>query len=125
MPEYDQPGSEPEIRINVVEAVLSSLIDMDPARLALLAETGVTAAERAQADDLFLASMSASAGHRERRAEAWDILMARQWPSPPTWEQLFDDLTPERAARLGDLYDALPDGARTEYNKRYGHPAGT
>lgn len=51
------------------------------------------------------------------------MLVAREWPSPPTWGQLFDDLTPERAARLGELYDALPDGARVEYDRRYGRPA--
>jgi hypothetical protein len=122
MPEYDQPGGEPEIRPDVVEAVLSALIDMDPAKLALLAGVGVTAAERKQADDLFLASIVANAGYREREDEVWDVLITRQWPSPPTWEQLFEELTPERAARLGDLYDALPNGARTEYDKRYGRP---
>jgi hypothetical protein len=41
---------------------------------------------------------------------------------PSSWEQLFDDLTPDRAARLGELYDVLPDGARTEYDRRYGRP---
>jgi hypothetical protein len=125
VPGYDQSGGEPEIRPDVVEALLSALIDMDPARLAPLAGAAVTTAERKQAEDLFLASMLASAGHRERQTEAWDILITRKWPSPPTWDQLFDDLTPEREARLAELYDALPDGARTEYDKRYGRPAGT
>jgi predicted Zn-dependent peptidase len=98
---------------------------MDPvklARLAELARTGITPAERRRADELFLASMIASEDYQERQVEVWGILVTRQWPSPPTWQQLFDDLTPERAARLGERYDALPDGARIEYDKRYGRP---
>ena len=66
--------------------------------------------------------MLASQEHGQRRREVWQVLIARDWPSPPSWEQLFDDLTPERAARLGSLYDALPEGARAEYDRRYGRP---
>lgn len=42
--------------------------------------------------------------------------------SEPTWADLFDGLTPDRAEQLRDLYDALPDGARAEYDRRYGYP---
>ncbi len=66
--------------------------------------------------------MLADDAHRDRRAEVWHVLVARQWESSPTWAQLFDDLTPDRAARLGELYDVLPDGARVEYDVRYGGP---
>lgn len=88
----------------------------------LLAGKRITPAERKQADDLVLAALLASDHHRGRQVEVWDVLIARQWSSPPTWAQLFEDLTPERAARLRDLYDALPDGARAEYDRRYGPP---
>ncbi len=38
------------------------------------------------------------------------------------WADLFDSLAPERAVQLGTLYEALPDGARAEYDRRYGRP---
>jgi hypothetical protein len=116
---------EPEVRADVVQAVFEAIYTMDlvkVSRLAELAQTGITPGERRQADELLLAAMIASQDYRDRRAEAWDVLISRQWSSPPTWEQLFDDFTPERAARLGELYDVLPDGARLEYDKRYGRP---
>jgi hypothetical protein len=98
---------------------------MDPAkvsRLAEMAKAGITPAERGQADELLIAAMVASGDYKDRQAEVWGVLITRQRPSPPTWEQLFDDLTPDRAVRLGELYDALPDGAHTEYDKRYWRP---
>lgn len=119
----DSPADAPGLRPEVVQTVFEALYTMDTAKLARAAElarTGITPAERKRACELFLASMIASEDYQERQGEVWDILVARQWPSPPTWEQLFDDLTPERATRLGELYDALPDGARAEYDKRYG-----
>jgi hypothetical protein len=119
-----EPPTPPEraIRPDVVQALYSALTDMDPARLASLAETGITPAERKQAEELHLAGMLASQDYRDRESKVWELLITRQWSSPPTWEQLFDELTPERAARLGELYDALPDGARVEYDNRYGRP---
>jgi hypothetical protein len=39
-----------------------------------------------------------------------------------TWADLFNGLTPDRAEQLRDLYGALPDGARDEYDRRYGRP---
>lgn len=122
MPEHNLAGDEPAPRPEVIQAVLSALTDMDPAKLAPLQETGITAAEREQAEELFLTTMLATADHRSRRVEAWGVLIAREWPAPPTWQEMFDDLTPERVTRLRELYDALPDGARAEYDRRYGHP---
>lgn len=113
---------QPRVRPEVVQAVFSALTDMDPGKLAVLTSSGITEAERKQAEDSFLAGMLASQEHGQRRREVWQVLIARDWPSPPSWEQLFDDLTPERAARLGSLYDALPEGARAEYDRRYGRP---
>jgi hypothetical protein len=110
------------VRPEVVQAIFSALIDMDPARLAPLAELGIAPAERKEAEDLYLASMIARSDHLDRKGEVWELLISREWSSPPTWEQLFDELSPERAARLGELYDALPDGARIEYDRRYGRP---
>lgn len=114
--------TDDQIRPDVVQAYFDAVTSMDPAKLAPLYETGITPAERRHAEDLILAAMPAIMDYRARRAEALGLLIARQWPSPPTWQQLFDDLTPERAGRLRELYDALPDGARAEYDKRYGRP---
>ena len=98
---------------------------MDPFVLAPLAEKGIriTTAERRQADELYLASIIASSDQRERFVKAMQVLIGdRRYAAPPGWSGLFDSLTPERAAQLRDLYDALPDGARAEYDQRYGHP---
>jgi hypothetical protein len=121
MPERNPDGEEPQVRPEVVQAVLSAIIDQDTARLEALARTGVTQTEFSQAENLVAASLQADQSQLDRQEEVWRVLGAREWPSPPTWGQLFDDLTPERA-RLGELYDALPDGARAEYDRRYGRP---
>jgi hypothetical protein len=39
-----------------------------------------------------------------------------------SWSDLFNSLGPESASRLSGLYDAMPDGARAEYDCRYGRP---
>ncbi|SRR6266566_430721 len=122
MSERKPPDDAPAPRPEVIQAVLSALTDVDPAKPAPLLETGITAAERKQAEELFLTTMLATADHRTRRVEAWEVLIAREWHSPPTWQEMFDDLTPEQIARLCELYDALPDGARAEYDRRYGRP---
>ena len=70
MPEHNLAGDEPAPRPEVIQAVLSALTDMDPAKLAPLQETGITAAEREQAEELFLTTMLATADHRSRRVEA-------------------------------------------------------
>jgi hypothetical protein len=120
--------SEPEqVRPEVVQVLFDALMDMDLGKLALLYEMGITQAERWQAEDLFLAAMLASMDHRSRRVETFEVLLADRSAARPlaattTWAELFDDLTLERAARLRDLYDALPDGARAEYDRRYGRP---
>lgn len=87
--------------------------------------TGVSAAERTAAEDLYLASMLAtSLDHRERRLQAMNLLLGdRKFSTEPGWAELFDGLSPDDAARLRDLYDALPDGDRAEYDRRYQPPA--
>lgn len=117
------PEDVPEIRPDVVQAVFSALTGMDPAKLTPLEETGITRAERQQAEALFAASLDASLGQRERMVQAMQILIGDGRRSgEPTWAELFDDLSTERVARLGELYDALPDGGRAEYDRRYGRP---
>ena len=114
-------GNRPE----VVQAIYSALVDMNPAPLQQLLSDGVvvTASEKMEAENLFLASMIATRGFRDRESEVWETLVARKWERPPAdWAELFDDLSPERASRLGELYDALPEGARQEYDRRYGKP---
>jgi hypothetical protein len=98
---------------------------MDPGKLAPLQAAGIriTPAERKQAEDLCAASLLASHDQRERCLDAMQVLIGdRQFSTPPTWAELFDGLTPERASQLRELYDALSDGARAEYDRRYGRP---
>jgi hypothetical protein len=125
MPEHTPPGGEPEIRPDVVQAVFSALIDMDPDKLTPLEAAGIriTPAEREQADKLYHASMLASMHQRERWLKAVQVLTSsRKLSEDTSWSDLFDSLGPEHASQLRELYDAMPDGARTEYDRRYGRP---
>jgi hypothetical protein len=115
--------TDSEPRPEAINALFSALCTMDPAKLARASE-GIAPLERQRAEELFKESLLVSQDHRARTMEAWQLLTERQWPSSPTWEQIFDQLTPEAAARLRDLYDALPDGARPEWDRRYGAPEG-
>jgi hypothetical protein len=121
MPEHnvDQPAA----RTEVVQAIFSALIDMNPEKLAPLAAAGITPAECKQADDLYLASMLASRDQRERWLKAMEVLIGgRKFDSPPSWSELFDGLGPEGASQLRELYDVLEEPARAEYDRRYGRP---
>lgn len=48
----------------------------------------------------------------------------RQLTEGTSWADLFDSLQPGQVAELRGLYDAMPDGARAEYDRRYGRPEG-
>ena len=66
--------------------------------------------------------MLASRGQRKRWLEATQVLIGDRKFSEPSWPGLVDGLSPERASRLRELYDALPDGALSKYDRRYGRP---
>jgi hypothetical protein len=112
--------SEPsEVRPAVVEAIVGVLKGGDPESL----PAGATRAEKAAAKDRYLSEFLAERGKRDRQAEAWELLLTRSYDEPPTWERIFDDLSPDVHQELGALYDALPAGAREEYTRRYGTPS--
>jgi ATP phosphoribosyltransferase regulatory subunit HisZ len=121
--EFGEFGDEAGIRPEVAEALLRALKEEDSAKLAELEAAGISPDERKRAQFLFHVTIAES--RLDREAEVWHLLIARQWSSTPTLEELFDDLTPGRAAQLGELYDVLPDAVRAEYDRRYGPPAGT
>ena len=108
-----------EVRPEVVEAIVDVLKGGDPAEL----PSGATAAEKAAAKDSYLSEFLAERGKRDRQSQAWELLLTRSYDEPPTWRQIFDDLSPEVHAELGDLYDALPAGAPEEYARRFGVPS--
>jgi hypothetical protein len=108
-----------EVRPEVVEAIVGVLRGGDPADL----PPGATAAEKAAAKDSYLSEFLAERGKRDRQSQAWELLLTRSYDEPPTWRQIFDDLSPEVHAQLGDLYDALPAGAQEEYTRRFGVPS--
>ncbi len=108
-----------EVRPEVVEAIVGVLRGGDPADL----PPGATAAEKAAAKDSYLVDFLAERGKRDRQSRAWELLLTRSYDEPPTWRQIFDDLSPEVHAQLGDLYDALPAGAQEEYARRFGVPS--
>src|SRR5713101_6527932 len=87
MPEHSAgpPGDESGIRPEVVQAIFSALVDMDPGKLAPLEANGIriTPAERKQADELYLASMLAGRGQRKRWLEAMQVLIGGRKFSEP------------------------------------------
>ena len=131
MPESSLPGDEPEIRPEVVQAIFSAMADNNSAKLNDLLRSGVTTGEYLQAMNQYGESpvsespVSESAhvapDNHQREFEAIKLLAGdRQLTDATGWPDLFDGLTPERVARLRDLYHALPEGARAEYDRRYG-----
>jgi hypothetical protein len=132
MSESSPFGDESEIRIEFVQAIFSAMTDNDAAKLNDLLRSGVTTAEYVEAMNLYgegATSVPASAASppaappAEPDFQAVKLLVGDRGLTGVTgWADLFDSLAPERAAQLGALYDALPDGARAEYDRRYGHP---
>jgi hypothetical protein len=108
-----------EVRPEVVEAIVGVLRGGDPEDL----PSGATAAEKAAAKDSYLSEFLAERGKRDRQSQAWELLLTRSYDEPPTWRQIFDDLSPDVHAELGELYDALPAGAQEEYARRFGIPS--
>jgi hypothetical protein len=109
------PGPRPE----VVEAIVAVLKGADPAGL----PAGATAEEKQAAKDRYLTEFAAERSKRDRQTQAWELLLTRSYDEPPTWQTLFDDLSPDAVEELGTLYDALPAGAQEEYARRYGVPS--
>jgi hypothetical protein len=115
--------SDDDTRPEVVQALFQALIEMDDSALLHLEGTAITPAERAAAENLYLAAAPANLGHRKRKVEAIRLLAGDGGlAGNPTWAELFDRLPAERVPQLADLYDALPDAARAEYDRRYGQP---
>jgi hypothetical protein len=110
-------GTE-QVRPEVVAAIVTALRETDPSNL----PADATRAEKDAAKDEYLSGMVAERGQRERQTRAWELLLTRSHDEPPSWEQLFDELPESSLSQLGELYDALPEGAQTEYARRYGAP---
>ena len=108
-----------QLRPDVVEAIVGVLRGGDPAALPPTA----TREEKAAAKDRYLSEFLAERGKRDRQAQAWELLLTRSYDEPPTWERIFDDMSPEVVDQLAPLYDALPAGAQEEYRRRYGIPS--
>jgi hypothetical protein len=115
-----------EPRPEAIQAIVSAVVDMTPESIARLANlTHITPEERERADQLILAQMEAEMPHRERVSAAWNALMdGRTFEQPPAgWAEFFDGMSAASIERLGgDLYTAMPDGARAEYDARFGPP---
>ena len=69
----------------------------DPAEL----PAGATREEKAAAKDQYLSEFLAERGKRDRQAQAWELLLTRSYDEPPTWQRIFDDLSPEVHDRTG------------------------
>jgi hypothetical protein len=108
-----------EVRPEVVEAIVGVLKGGDPEAL----PSGATPEEKAAAKDSYLSDFVAERSKRDRQSHAWELLLTRSYDEPPTWQKIFDDLSPEVHAELGTLYDALPAGAQEEYARRFGTPS--
>ncbi|MCU1616456.1 MAG: uncharacterized protein JWO98_3996 [Frankiales bacterium] len=108
-----------QLRPGVVDAILGVLQGGDPAAL----PGSATRAEKDAAKDRYLSEVLAERSKRDRQAHAWELLLTRSYDEPPTWQRIFDDLSPEALDELGTLYDALPAGAQEEYQRRFGVPS--
>ena len=108
-----------EPRPEVVDAIVAVLKGADPAGL----PAGATALEKQAAKDRYLTQFAAERSKRDRQTQAWELLLTRSYDEPPTWQVLFDDLSPDAVEELGTLYDALPAGAQEEYTRRFGVPS--
>jgi hypothetical protein len=129
MPE-SLPG-ESEIRPDVVRAVTRAMANNDSAMLNDLLRGGVSTAEYVEAMNAYGAGSAepdapASAGRPDRRDRDFDavkLLVGERIPDGAAgWPDLFDALPLGRLPLLHELYDALPDGARAEYDRRFGRP---
>ena len=109
-----------DVRPEVVAAIVGVLKGGDPADL----PPGATPEEKTAAKDAYLSEFVAERSKRDRQTRAWELLLTRRYDEPPTWQRLFDDLPPDAAGELGELYDALPAGAQEEYARRFGVPSG-
>ncbi|MGY1740348.1 MULTISPECIES: hypothetical protein [unclassified Blastococcus] len=108
-----------EPRPEVVDAIVAVLKGADPEGL----PAGATAEEKQAAKDRYLTEFAAERSKRDRQTQAWELLLTRSYDEPPTWQTLFDDLSPDAVEELGHLYDALPAGAQEEYARRFGVPS--
>lgn len=111
-------SEDTQVRPDVVEAIVGVLKGGDAGSL----PEGATAAEKAAAKDSYLSDFVSDRSKRDRQSQAWELLVTRSYDEPPTWTQIFDDLDPSVHTELGELFDALPEGAREEYVRRYGEP---
>ena len=112
-------GEQDQVRPEVVDAIFAVLQGDDPAAL----PSSATRAEKDAAKDRYLSEVLAGRSKRDRQAQAWELLLTRSYDEAPTWERIFDDLSPETLEELGSLYDALPAGAQEEYARRFGVPS--
>jgi hypothetical protein len=111
-------SSTEQVRPEVVAAIVTALQETDPSNL----PADATRAEKDAAKDRYLSGMVAERAQRERQTRAWELLLTRSYDEPPSWQQLFDELPESSLSQLGELYDALPEGAQAEYTRRYGAP---
>ncbi len=109
-----------QLRPEVVDAIVAVLKGADPSGLPPTA----TREEKDAAKDRYLSEFVAERSKRDRQTRAWELLLTRSYDEPPTWQRLFDDLSPDVVTELGELYDALPAGAQEEYARRFGVPTG-
>jgi hypothetical protein len=107
-----------QVRPEVVAAIVAALKDTDPSNL----PADATRLEKDTAKDEYLSGVVAGRALRERQTRAWELLLTRSHDDPPSWSQLFDELPESSLAQLGDLFDALPEGAQKEYTRRFGAP---
>ena len=111
-------SSTEQVRPEVVAAIVAALQETDPSNL----PADATRAEKDAAKDRYLSGLVAGRAQRERQTRAWELLLTKSYDVPPSWRQLFDELPQSSVSELGELYDALPEGAQAEYARRYGAP---
>ena len=113
-------SNAPGPRAEVVEELYAAMREHDDELLATVqaAIPAPAAAEWDQATDLLVADRVSEI--LDRRTEVMVLLAQQTWPGGLTWESMRAGLPSDVVARFGDLYDDMPPGAQTEYDRLYG-----
>ncbi len=97
------------IHAEVVDAIVKAWTALDPSALQGLSE--VTREEKEAADALIL------------EVKVYEVFQdAGLKVAGMSWPEVFDRLDDSHIARLRELYPAIPQGGRAEFDRRFGRP---
>ncbi|WP_286690031.1 MULTISPECIES: hypothetical protein [unclassified Aeromicrobium] len=109
------------IHAEVVDAIVKAWTALDPSALQGLSE--VTREEKEAADALILEAFSLRQPQGEAFLKVYEVFQdAGLKVAGMSWPEVFDRLDDSHIARLRELYPAIPQGGRAEFDRRFGRP---